>query len=271
MADSLSRRNIPSNLPRDILQFLLHYPGQRANEGKSQNKLFYLNKAPARPRRSNCEQLQDELRGNWDELEYRHDFIQWFFPIREQGVNWEAQPLELHEVEAIKKDEKAMERLLESYRIILSFYGLRLVSPLTGELALNDDVPAPDPASYLRRFRNLEQNSHNYLRITRILKCMGEFGLTQHPPSLLLFLLHLQSRSSSASGGPYLTSSTLLRSMDGYWRWCVRDDGDREFVAQVREKVRGGGEFAQGEYREWVRGSAGERAQREEGEKEESG
>lgn len=60
------------------------------------------------------------------------------------------------------------------YRIMLEFYGLKLISPLTGELALEDSVPAPSPSSYLKRFENLERNSHNFLRITRILKCLNE-------------------------------------------------------------------------------------------------
>ncbi|GAA5890792.1 hypothetical protein JCM6882_000666 [Rhodosporidiobolus microsporus] len=256
LSDALRARNIPSHLPRDILGFLLSYPGERDDKRARQNELFYKNEAPARPRRSNCEELQGELRGNWNELERRHDFIQWFFPIREQGVNWEAQPLQLHEVEAIKKDENAMARLLESYRIILAFYGLRLVSPETGELALEDSVPAPDPASYLRRFQNLEYNGHNFLRITRILKCMGEFGLVQHPPAFLLFLLHLQSSPSH-----HLTSSSLVRSMDGYWRWCVRDDGDREYVRDKVDEVRKGGMLEVEEYRGWLKKRAEERSE----------
>lgn len=35
-------------------------------------------------------------------------------PIREQGVNWEAQPLQPHEIEAIKADPEAMERRMEA-------------------------------------------------------------------------------------------------------------------------------------------------------------
>ncbi|GAA5835065.1 hypothetical protein JCM11251_000152 [Rhodosporidiobolus azoricus] len=255
-ADELRARNIPSHLPRDILGFLLSYPGQRDDKAVRQNELFYANKVAAKPRRSNCEELQDQLRGNWNELERRHDFIQWFFPIREQGVNWEAQPLQLHEVEAIKKDKDAMARLIESYRIILAFYGLRLVSPETGELALEDSVPAPDPASYLQRFRNLEHNSHNFLRITRMLKCMGEFGLVQHPPSFLLFLLHLQSSPSH-----HLTSSSLVRSMDGYWRWCVRDDDDREYVRKKVDEVRKGGRLELEQYQHWVKRRVQERTE----------
>ncbi|KWU44462.1 hypothetical protein RHOSPDRAFT_9092, partial [Rhodotorula sp. JG-1b] len=231
------------SLPRDILDFLLHYPflDPADDPALNANLKFYQNRQAARPRRAKCEELQDELRGNWDQLEWRHDFVQWFFPIREQGVNWEAQPLQPHEVAGIKADPQAMARLLESYRIMLAFYGLRLVDETTGELALEDSVPAPSPASYLRRFHNLESNSHNFLRITRILKCLGEFGLTRYPPSFLLFLLTLQSSAAASdSHGPHLNKTSLLRSFDNYWRWCIRDDDDRRFVVGKTDEVRDG-------------------------------
>ncbi|GAA5913856.1 hypothetical protein JCM8208_004772 [Rhodotorula glutinis] len=262
LSSELSRRDIPSSLPRDVLAFLLHYPNlssSPSSKNKDANLRFYRNEQAARPRRSRCDELQGELRGQWGELESRHDFVQWLFPIREQGVNWEAQPLELHEVEGIKADPQAMARLLESYRIMLAFYGLRLVDPTTGELALADAVPAPHQASFVQRFANLERNGHNFLRVTRILKCLGEFGLVQHPPSLLLFILHLQSPSSTAQGGPFLTSPSLVRSFDGYWRHCVRDDADRAFVRRKSDEVRGGGEWTAEEYRDWVERRAGER------------
>lgn len=45
--------------------------------------------------------------------------------------------------------------------------------------------------------------------------------------------------------------------MDSYWRWCVRSDEDRDFVGQVVERVRGGGTWTEGEYREWIRARVG--------------
>jgi hypothetical protein len=43
----------------------------------------------------------------------------------------------------------------------------------TGELARSD--------AYKPQFRNLSTSSHNYLRISRILKCFGELGLENYP------------------------------------------------------------------------------------------
>lgn len=65
---------------------------------------------------------------------------------------------------------------------MLDFYGLRLVDPETGELDLEDPVgpdanssaTAGSSSSPASRFRHLERHPHNFLRITRILKCLGE-------------------------------------------------------------------------------------------------
>jgi hypothetical protein len=45
------------------------------------------------------------------------------FPIREYGMNYESQPLQEHEIEEMKASEEVIERILRSYRLMLSFYG----------------------------------------------------------------------------------------------------------------------------------------------------
>lgn len=72
MSSSASARApaaLPRGLPGDIRQFLEHYPAQRGDKGKSANLLFYQDQAPGRPSRHSVEGLQDELRGNYRELE----------------------------------------------------------------------------------------------------------------------------------------------------------------------------------------------------------
>lgn len=106
---------------------------------------------------------------------------------------------------------------------------------------------------------------------TRCSPCLiAQFGLTPHAPSLLLFLLTLQSPPHQL-----LTSPALCRSMDSYWRWCVRDDEDREFVGRVVERVRSGGSWSEEEYREWIWRRTEEKARNSEagtnGAKEENG
>lgn len=115
---------------------------------------------------------------------------------------------------------------------MLDFYGMRLVDEETGELGRSETV---DPASgrWDVRYANL-RNTHNFLRITRILKSNSEFGCEYLNAPFLLFVLVEQSRPES----PQLDSASLVRSMDNYWRWCIRDDEEREFVGETIAAVR---------------------------------
>lgn len=51
-------------------------------------------------------------------LEYHHGYIQWLFPLQEKGMNWSADPLQKHEIELIKQDKQALERILKSYKLM---------------------------------------------------------------------------------------------------------------------------------------------------------
>lgn len=84
-----------------------------------------------------------------------------------------------------------------------------------------------------------------------------QFGLTRYPPSFLLFILTLQSSSAASdSHGPHLSKTSLLRSFDNYWRWCIRDDDDRRFVVQKTDEVRDGTSWTTEEYRQWIEARA---------------
>ncbi|CAG0898201.1 unnamed protein product, partial [Cyprideis torosa] len=61
------------------------------------NYLFYSNRIPMRPLGKKVEEfLEQASRGDLD-LERQHGFVQWLFPVRETGLNLQAQPLQLHE------------------------------------------------------------------------------------------------------------------------------------------------------------------------------
>jgi hypothetical protein len=116
----------------------------------------------------NCYRWADD----YDTLEYKHGFIQWLFvffvlffanlslgdsltrrhsfPIKEHGMNWESQPLQQHEVDSLKSDEAAIARLIGSYKLMLNFYGMRLVDEDMG--LLQRSLP---PRNYETRYRNL--------------------------------------------------------------------------------------------------------------------
>lgn len=224
-------------LPHDIQQFLLHYPTSRSTSSSS-NLLFYTLLAPALPVNLLLPALHAHLKGNYIELEQNHGFIQWLFPIREMGMNWESSPLELHEITAIRSDEGAMGRLKESYEIMLDFYGMKLVCFWSGELARKEE-------GWERRYSNLERNGHNYLRITRILKSLSEFGWDHLVAPFLLFVLVERAAGELGQG--------VGRSMEGYWRWCLRDKAEREWVGKKIEKVMKGERWTMVEYKEAIK------------------
>lgn len=229
-------------LPSDITSFLNHYKSSRPLiNPPTANLTFYKNKTPALPSRNSIEALQNKLRKNYSELESNHSFIQWLFPIKEQGMNYQSQPLNDLEIQGIISDEKAMNYFKESYNIILDFYGMKLIDVTTGQIGrntssdTNDDLnPTPSSSSYKRRYQNLQTSSHNYLRITRILKSLSEFGLESYNAPLLLFFLYEQSSNN------LLANSSLVNSMDHYWKYCIRNDEERDYVSEMIDGVRDG-------------------------------
>jgi hypothetical protein len=128
--------------------------------------------------------------------------VQWLFPIREEGMNMSAQELQLHEAEAVKADPKCRARVVKSYQLMLHFYGMELANKETGEVsraacALSTDVVAQikRASHWQARYRHLDNSFHNYLRITRILKSLGELGYEHYKwPFLRVSVLHRRRR-----------------------------------------------------------------------------
>lgn len=102
-------------------------------------------------------------------LEATHDFIQWLFPLAEGSrVNAEAPLVTENTVNAFQGEETLRSRLLASYARMLAFYGLQR-SP---------DSTVQKAASWPTRKRIwFTRDTHNSLRITRILKCLTLLGL----------------------------------------------------------------------------------------------
>ena len=49
-------------------------------------------------------------------------------------MNYESQPLQIHEREAMRLDDKVIERVIQSYCMMLDFYGMQLKDTETGLL-----------------------------------------------------------------------------------------------------------------------------------------
>lgn len=114
------------------------------------------------------------------ELETRHDFIQWLFPLREPSrYNASAPLLTPADEEAFRREPGLQENLLRSLDVMLGFYGLRRDGP----------VVAPADMAAMARAPWLAPGDHNHLRLSRIvqsLHILGQEDLARSLQGLLL-------------------------------------------------------------------------------------
>ncbi|XP_077059371.1 opioid growth factor receptor-like isoform X1 [Siphateles boraxobius] len=150
--------------------------------GRFYNLEFYHGQIKSSPGDIHIDEFHQNWKGQYHLLEDCHSYIQWLFPIQERGVSSDAHVLTKTEIKLFRKDGEAKRKLVESYKLMLDFYGIRLVNETTGEV---------DRAhNWKDRFMNLNRYSHNNLRITRILKCLGTLGLQHYQAPLCKFFLH---------------------------------------------------------------------------------
>ncbi|NXC01159.1 OGFR factor, partial [Orthonyx spaldingii] len=170
---------------RDLQRYRNHYPDLKepGNEEEEEmwNLSFYKNEIAFVPHGVLIEILLSSWADNYEILEANHSYIQWLFPLREHGMNWRARPLTCQEIQAFRKSKEVMGRFVRAYKLMLGFYGINLVNEETGELKRAEN--------WRERFENLNRYSHNNLRITRILKCLGEMGYEDYQVHLVKFFL----------------------------------------------------------------------------------
>ncbi|XP_034028700.1 opioid growth factor receptor [Thalassophryne amazonica] len=200
---------------KDMQNYRRGYPNLTDDEGsedKMNNLQFYLNKFPSVPDDVYIESFHKEWKNDYKKLERVHSYIQWLFPLREPGVNYMASELTKKEIEAFKQNDDAKRRLVESYELMLGFYGIRLVNKNTGEVRRAEN--------WKERFGNLERNMHNNLRITRILKSLGELGFKHYQAPLVQFFLEETLVKK--------TLSSVKRSVLDYFLFAVLDKKKRK-------------------------------------------
>ncbi|KAK7690365.1 hypothetical protein QCA50_007022 [Cerrena zonata] len=225
-------QSMTTPIPRDVREFLDGYPDNEDDDSQNANLEFYQNKRRCQPDNYLIDEIHNKWKGDYSKLEYKHGFIQWLFPIQEYGMNMQSQPLQPHEIAAMKSDPNVKSRVLKSYRLMLDFYGMNLDFSDTGLLSrVKPEVKQQE------RYRNLTRSSHNYLRISRILKCLAELSLGHLNVGFLLHILNEQSEHNQ------LNNSTLRSSMDRWWANCLRNEQEREWVGGMIRKVRTDEEF----------------------------
>jgi hypothetical protein len=136
-------------------------------------------------------------------------------------MNRQAQKLHAWEAEAIRADPQAMDRFVKSYEMMLNFYGMKLTNRDSGEITRADN--------WMERFATLNHSEHNFLRITRILKSLGEMGLERYKMPLIQFLL------TEAIATRELWNT--LNSCHNYWIPTLKDPQQRQQLKELAAKL----------------------------------
>ncbi|XP_042367400.1 opioid growth factor receptor-like [Plectropomus leopardus] len=173
---------------RDMQNYRHNYPSQSRPQhwmkpvsDDKPNLKFYLGLKSSVPDGAFIHDFHNEWYGAYDILEFVHSYIQWLFPLQEPGMNYEASTLTKEEIKEFLQNNTAKENLLKSYRLMLDFYGIELCDEETGEVKRAEN--------WRERFDNLNSHTHNNLRITRILKCLGTLGYPHYQAPLVHFFL----------------------------------------------------------------------------------
>ena len=136
-------------------------------------------------------------------------------------MNWRSSPLTKEGAATIRASEACSRRVLESYRLMLHFYGLVLVDAKTGAVARD-----PDAAHAAERLENLHERAHNWLRISRIITSLGELGFARYKKPLVAAL-----RKEVEAG----TLADAAESCERYWAPLAEDEGAAWYNRKTRE------------------------------------
>lgn len=185
------------------------------------NLQFYRNQIPSRPKGAKIDDIHKLWWQRYDLLEEHHGYIQWLFPLKEASrFNFHSSVMQRHEAVAIQNDKQCLARIVMSLRMMLNFWGAQL-SP-------NDTDPIPKIAVIQRcpdwpnRFMNLRIHSHNNMRISRMLKCLGDVGLEHYKMAICKFFIdNLFGENAPLAG------SSCVKSCKKYWVQTLRNDSER--------------------------------------------
>jgi hypothetical protein len=154
--------------------------------------------------------LSDIHEFDFYELEFHHDYIQWLFPLPEpSGANASAPLLSSEDSAAFKSDDSLRKALLQSFELMLQFYGLELVNRSREVEVVRGKNHAERSNVWLTR------GNHNFLRISRILRSLSLLGCGAHASAFLKCLEGIYAEEASTIG-----DTTM-----GYWRRAVEPRG----------------------------------------------
>eukprot|EP00753_Platysulcus_tardus_P013963 PLAT3944.3.p1 GENE.PLAT3944.3~~PLAT3944.3.p1 ORF type:complete len:287 (-),score=99.63 PLAT3944.3:134-994(-) len=176
---------------------------RKRDDGVAQpNLAFYSNTLVSSPRGALVEDMHDTWFGQWPLLEAHHGYIQWIFPtFTYSAFNGDASPLGHEEAAVMRRDVDVGRRIVASYRLMLDFYGMRLLDERKGTVGRSKEWRSRFSAAIVR-------SGHNHLRICRIMSSLMALGFRRYVPQLLLLL----NRELARGGGLYALTARRSRA-----------------------------------------------------------
>jgi hypothetical protein len=136
-------------------------------------------------------------------LENKHDYIQHYFPLMEpSSCNPDAPVLSKEDIEFLKNNTAAQWNLCRNFYRMVEFYFTNCRGHFYGNdfvITINDSDGCTD-LCHINRPSWVAKNNHNYLRITRILKCLMLFGQEDLAKGFLFALINLSNTDKRIIG-----------------------------------------------------------------------
>lgn len=188
----------------------------------NKNLMFYQNRICSMPDGDFIENILKEWKDDFEKLENHHGYIQWLFPTKERGLNHCAQILNDDEAEIIKRTPVLRNRFLRAYKMMLAFFGMKLENEMEGTIGQSK--------LYSSRIAHLNRSQHNNLRITRILKALGELGYEHFKKPFVLYLFYEAFQKK--------TLENCRESCFKYWIPTIKDENTRKMLENLAIKIK---------------------------------
>ncbi|XP_014770405.1 opioid growth factor receptor-like protein 1 [Octopus bimaculoides] len=132
-------------------------------ENRNSNLKFYFNKQPSLPNGAYIEVILESWAEDFEILQHHNGYIQWLFPLpRSSKTNIYAQPLTEEERSIISTEPILRRRVLQAFKVMLTFYGIEMVGP-------HHFGHFPN---FRERFDNFQRYPNNFKRITRMVESL---------------------------------------------------------------------------------------------------
>ncbi|MFN6558354.1 MAG: opioid growth factor receptor-related protein [Nostoc sp. ChiSLP01] len=153
---------------------------------------FYLGEQPD----SEGRKITEIWAWDFEELEYVHDYIQWLFPLTEPSAfNLHAPIIDEQVIQSFHSNLSLRQNLLRSFTVMLEFYGLQRHESKGKKIIISKSEDYGN-----RKGEWICMFNHNYLRITRILKCLMTLGLENEAQGFYECLRQIYQEDSNQIG-----------------------------------------------------------------------